>query len=187
MRQKTSFPIHGKIVFIALAIALLTTCLLNATSVGTAQAKMVTKAKTGLTLDCIHISASAKQYAIEHGYCSKKSPDVTQPYNTVSGDCGTSSLFITDNYNGGYPTITVSAASSLGYMAYVSWHVKWVNHTTGGQNGYGGGQVFIGDNWSRSDNPYTGVGNIYAIMDNLTVTLAWGAYCTGNNPSASQY
>lgn len=151
-----------------------------ASSLPTKPASIINRQVTtiSLRLDCTHLSAKARTYVDQHGLCRD---------NIKYGNCGWSSLFITDNFNGGYPTITLGAGSSEGYMVYVSWNVKWVNHDTGGQNGYGGSQGMFGDTWNYSSNPYTGVGNVYAVMNSLYVVLVWGGTCSGLQPSDAQW
>lgn len=108
--------------------------------------QQVAKIQVPLRVDCAKLSARVLKEAQQKGLCSTSTHSTSAtPDTTASGNCGSSWLYITDNYNNGHPTITIGAASSQGYMVYISWHVKWVNFTTGGQNGYGGSQGYFGD------------------------------------------
>lgn len=140
-----------------------------------------TRRVVGLNVDCGRLSPQVLKKAQAAGLCPKTGNSI-KPFTTFSGNCGSASLFLTDNFNGGYPTVTLGAASSEGYMVSISWHVKWNNYDTGGQNGYGGSQGYFGDTWSHSSNPYTGVGQIFAVMDSLTVYTAYGYVCSGLQP-----
>lgn len=187
MQKIFAARVHVQVFVMSILVILVLVSGLFATMGGTAHASslptkpastIARQVTVGLRLDCTHLSPKARIYVDQHSLC---------PDNIKYGNCGWSSLFITDNFNGGYPTITLGAASSEGYMVYISWHVKWVNHTTGGQNGYGGSQGFFGSTWSYSSNPYTGVGNVFAVMDSLTVVLVWGGVCYGLQPYDNQW
>lgn len=176
----------SKMLWLTIAVVLLTIFSFATTS-SPVSAKKATKT-VNLQVDCKHLSAEVLKQAQARGDCPQSNAiNTLKPFDTRAGACGTTSLYITDNFNGGTPTITIAASSSKGYMISVSWSVKWVNYDTGGQNGYGGSQGYFGDNWSRSDNPFTGVGSVYAILDNLTVTTGYGYICYGLQPQDSGY
>ncbi|HEV2370801.1 MAG TPA: hypothetical protein VGS19_01415 [Streptosporangiaceae bacterium] len=135
-----------------------------------------------MTLDCVHMSARAHRYAVEHRYCSATSGRPghgANPY--VTGNCGDSYIYLNDEYDGGGADVFYGFDSSLGTVAYRSLSVGWYNNSDYSSGGFGDS----GWTWSSSywaDPPiYPHVGYVTAWLGG-TVTLWWGGRCTLLSP-----
>ncbi len=83
-----------------------------------------------MTLDCVNLSPEAATYAQRHGYCPPKSNDgsTSSPVETVSGNCGTSWLYITQAASH-MARITYGFRSTKGHVVHRFLIIHW--DTTG--------------------------------------------------------
>ncbi|GCE17635.1 hypothetical protein [Dictyobacter kobayashii] len=131
-----------------------------------------------LKLDCVHLSVAARKYAMNHGFCTTNG---TTPNNTVSGDCGTSSLSL-QSLGRGNAAFNESANSSLGIIVHVDYTVSWQNQTRNTFNSFSGSPATFTASWSNRDTRFTNTGTVYAYVADLTVLLVWGGTCSGLQP-----
>lgn len=133
-----------------------------------------------LTLNCSTLTRGQLEYAIHHNYCP--SSGVT-PYNTVYGNCGSSTLWV---YAAGQGNADFYEAinSSLGTVVYVSYNVNWYNWSTTGNGSIPGQAWPWSSSWSNVDQRFTAAGYVTASM-NGWVQLIWGGTCTIAVPTDS--
>jgi hypothetical protein len=142
------------------------------------------------TLDCAHMSVSARQYANAHHYCSAARAAGIRPDSTgtAAGTCGTSFITINDLRHGNAQFIW-GFSSSLGAVIDRNLELSWVNETFKGK-GFGGwpdNSIMAGVNYSSSPmTVQTGEGDIFGDLGG-SVVLWWGARCYLNNPVTTQH
>jgi hypothetical protein len=133
--------------------------------VGEAQAKM--------TLDCAALTGKVLQYAVKHDYCTAGGNGVA-PQDTVSGNCGTSEVYI-ENDGNGYGVIIYGFASSQGTVVYRDLTIGWGGNLAEGihdDNGW----MYSTSYYATTNEVYPGAGPAYADMGG-SVQLLWGATC----------
>lgn len=136
-----------------------------------ANAKLV---KASMSLDCAHLSSSAKKYADAHGYCP--STGTVQPYDSREGDCGVSYLYMWDN-GGGYAGVSFGVGSYMGEILHISSYVSWTNWSYGNTGTVDGSGFPWSDSYDRNTETYTAAGFVTGAYSG-SITLIWGGSCT---------
>jgi len=135
---------------------------------------IITSYTMPMMLDCHNLTESAQEYADEHNLCPKGGR--VTPQDTRYGDCGSSTLWVS-NLGSGNARFHMSAASSLGTMTNVIYNTNWVNWSTSGSGKVSGSDWPYNITWSRNKDAHTGAGYVSATMTGY-VTLWWGGMCT---------
>lgn len=133
-----------------------------------------------LTLDCASVpnTVQAQAFVRSRGLCSTKS--ATGPYMSVTGNCGTLSLYTT-NSGGGYMGWHASISSSLGNMVYAQYNGSWQNTNTGYTGGVSRNSGAIFESyWFDAFPILTGPGFVASQIYQASDVLWWGATCTNN-------
>lgn len=143
----------------------------------------ITTQTVPMTLNCDALTGSAQKYADEHNLCPS-GKEVT-PEDTRYGDCGSSTLWIS-NLGSGNARFHMSATSTRGAMTIVSYNTNWVNWSTGGSGNVFGTDYPFSSSWSRTRDAYTGSGDVTATMSGQA-TLWWGGTCSFLLPSDDEY
>ncbi|MGH2448901.1 MAG: hypothetical protein ACRDFS_09925, partial [Chloroflexota bacterium] len=130
-----------------------------------------------LVFDWQASSPAARGQALERGI---------GPDNTVSGNCGTSSLYMSKGSSSGHVNFNLSADSSWwwGPILRADWNVHWHNSYTSGSGDEPGGEWWGGGNlWTYTErNVFTRPGYVSANMNYLRVETATGGVCYGADP-----
>jgi len=134
----------------------------------------------GMTLECSKLSPSAARYAIAHKLCSSLGP-----YNTATGDCGTTALYIL-SAGGGTAKFLESALSTQGNMVFVHHHVNWNNWSQNRSSSVDGNTGWNSNYWSNADYVPTGYGYVTASQSGYVI-LWWGGVCTFLPTSDGEY
>ena len=128
-----------------------------------------------MTIRCDLMSQRQLKLAEDYGLCSVQKGGVT-PYNTVSGACGYSSLYISDA-GGGDARFLESAQVSpywfYGPILIGSRTVSWTNWSLGTSGSVGGTIPPSGALWSTYD---------YAFTDSGYVTTSMGGWVVVDSP-----
>jgi hypothetical protein len=140
-----------------------------------------------LTLDCVNMTAQARQYAVAHHYCPAAGAGTAMPYSTgyASGDCGTSFISIVDE-GGGYARFSWGFSSSLGTVAYRGLGVNWLNERFGNFGGWPDNKFMWSSGYSSTPRTVgTGEGNVFGDVTGYVV-LWWGGTCDLLAPETTQ-
>lgn len=132
-----------------------------------------------MTLDCKDMTKTVRTYADSHGYC--RAAGVMQPDNSVSGNCGSSDIYIWNN-GGGYAGMYFGVSSSWGTIMLLSYGVNWHNWSYGEVGKFGDNVWPWSTYWDRSTEAYTSAGYVTALFQGVA-TLTWGGQCTILNPT----
>ena len=130
-----------------------------------------------------HQLALAEQY----GICPK--PGGVRPYNTVSGACGYSSLYMTDSGGGTarfLETAQINPYWLWGPIDFGTRTVSWTNWSLGTHGSVGGGIGPVGTYWAAYDYSATNSGYVTASMGGwvFVVSPYFGpTVCYFNSPS----
>lgn len=108
-----------------------------------------------------------------------------RPYDTVSGSCGDSFIYV---YSQGYGEAGFSYGvdSSLGPVSYLSGRVSWKNERTGASNSFPVSANPNSEQWSKYVIYYTDWGTVSATFSGYVI-LTDGTECTILNPTASGF
>lgn len=172
---------------VALALAGLSASASAATTPAHASTSGVRVIHIGLALDCAHMSASARHYAIAHHYCTAAGTAAIHPDSTGTepGDCGTSFITI-NNLRGGRAQFIWGFSSTLGTVIGRNLAVNWLNELFGNFGGWGDSSVMFSSSYSSPARTVaTGEGEVFG-DEGGSVLLWWGATCTLLNPSTAQ-
>lgn len=137
---------------------------------------------------CQATTPAEVQYAEEYGTCPASSAAAVQapgPLDVVGGSCGWSSLYLTDQKNGGWATVWEAALSTDGPIVHVTWTVNWTNYSILGSGSVKGSGYQFSDTWNNTQAAYTKIGLVTAVMHGSVVT-ALGFVCDFNNPSDAE-
>lgn len=177
MRKSDLRMLATMMLIVSLVLPMLTAPAISAQSTGET-ASAVTRneqVQRGMTLDCVNMSDSAREYAKKHKLCEQSTGGEVQPEGTVEGNCGISSHFITDLGNS-YAKFDIGLASSLGVITYVWWNVNYFNYTLGGGAAPSGSGGNFSSVWTHTFNDLTGQGFV-ASSATGSVLLVWGGVC----------
>jgi hypothetical protein len=132
-----------------------------------------------MTVDCVHLSASARHYAVAHHYC----PSGVGPDNvTPPGSCGTSRIFVGDNgdstafFEWGFDS---TEGAVIGHSLTISWQIG-----AGGASFSDNNAPELTSSYRNSSNRFTGNGRITTALDGRVV-LWWGGICGISHPTDS--
>jgi hypothetical protein len=146
-------------------------------------APVLTTQTVPMTLNCDDLVGPAQEYAEEHNLCP--SGESVTPEDTRYGDCGSSTLWIS-NLGSGNARFHMSATSTQGAMTIVAYNTNWINWSTGGSGNVFGTDYPLSSSWSRIRDAHTGSGFVTATMSGQ-VTLWWGGTCSFLFPSDDEY
>jgi len=157
-----------------------------ARSVTGSAASTVTTVKQGLSLDCAAMSASVHSYAVAHGYCATNaiSSDGARPADQEDGTCGSSSIYIYNDDDGGQALFVWGFSSSDGSVIVRNLEISWSNWTQLYSGGYSDVDGMANANYVRSQLVNTGTGFVANGLSG-SITLWWGGVCTIENPTSS--
>jgi hypothetical protein len=141
---------------------------------------------TEMTLDCVDMTPKARQYALSHGYCPKTvASGSVEPYNTVSGNCGSSWIYIYPWGYAGEANVKYGFSSSKGTVVH-----RYLNGYWDSSNGLDGAWTDSGfmasSSYSKTRTINAGRGWMYASLSGY-VTLWWGGTCYLLVPSDERY
>jgi hypothetical protein len=141
---------------------------------------------TEMTLDCVDLTPKARQYALSHGYCPKTvASGSVEPYNTVSGNCGSSWIYIYPWGYAGEANVKYGFSSSKGTVVH-----RYLNGYWDSSNGLDGAWTDSGfmasSSYSKTRTINAGRGWMYASLSGY-VTLWWGGTCYLLVPSDERY
>jgi hypothetical protein len=104
-----------------------------------------------------------------------------QPYNVVSGTCGSASMWVTDN---GVETarFNADASSNQGIITKVDWTIDWWNATTGPSGTWFGTTSQFSPTWGVVRSGWVDSGLVYGKLTRLTAFHLNGAVCQGLVP-----
>ena len=139
-----------------------------------------------LTMDCATLSAKAKRYAVAHGYCpATTGSGGVGTLNTVTGNCGSSFIYIYPWGYAGEADVYYGFVSSRGAVVY-----RYLNGYWDSSNGLDGSWTNSGymasSSYSAWRNINAGRGTMYTALSGY-VTLWWGATCYLLVPTDTAY
>lgn len=131
-------------------------------------------------LDCVNMTASAREYANKHNLCSSDSiKGVVTPNGSSTGTCGTTYIYI-QRLGSGYVTFNIGANSTQGPMSSVFWTVPFTNQRTNQSGSLAGSQLGISTSYNiYTSTTYTNTGVLQAGLYG-NVGLFWGGNCIFN-------
>jgi hypothetical protein len=139
-------------------------------------------AGVSMYLDCSSVPDTKEARAATRRYhiCAD-SPGGVTPMSEVSSNCGTLSLFVSNDFAGALQW-RGRITSKLGPFTLASYGGNWSN-LTNGRNGpisrnYGG----ITSDWLDVLSINTGPGSVFGNISVAIVRLWWGAYCISTLP-----
>ena len=103
------------------------------------------------------------------------------PLSTVTSDCGSLSLFVSNNF-GGALQWRGRITSRLGPFISASYQGSWSNLTNGRNGPVSRSYSGITSDWLDIFPINTGTGSAFGIISVAAVRLWWGAWCVSTFP-----
>ena len=135
--------------------------------------------QTGMTLDCVHMTAKARQYADAHALCpaagaAKAKSNTVVPMDINTGNCGDAWMWVNSTDVSGYGSFNYGFNSSQGNVVYRSLAIGYSgSYYSDGFNDGG----WMNDYWYGTGRViFVGPGQAYASLGG-SVTLWWGGSC----------
>ena len=133
-----------------------------------------------LVPDCANLTASARQYAIDHNIKICGLNSTTR--NTVPGLCGSSGIFIYQGPSSGQARINYGFSSTVGTIVTRSLVVSWAGAVSGSYTDF---SLMGATSYSNNIVRTTGRGLAGADLGG-TVLTSWGLVCYMNGPHDSR-
>jgi hypothetical protein len=138
-----------------------------------------------MTLDCTNLSASARRYAVAHGYCPSSASGTATPYDTVTGNCGSSWIYIYPWGYAGEANVNYGFSSSKGTVVHRALYGYW-DSTNGLSGSWTDIAWMASSRYSHTRTINSGRGWMYATLSGF-VTLWWEGQCYLLNPWDERY
>jgi len=135
-----------------------------------------TRSTVPMVVDCERSSAGGLAVARAHGLCGGTPGRSIEPSNVVSGNCGSSTLWMYDN-GGGYAEWFQSLSSNWGPIIAVSWHITWSNLSCGVSDTFGGVAAPFFTYWTNETAPVATLPGFVTSVMSGSVLLASGIVC----------
>jgi hypothetical protein len=180
-------------VVIALVTAIAATSIGIATagdSGGAAPPPVVLRAE--LTLDCVHLSAAAREYAVANGYCVQTISHGVTTFGRVNGVCGDSWINIVPmrSWGGsawsGWARIFYGVSSNWGRMTGRALVVVWDSADGQNERSWVDAAFMSSTIYTKSGDVNAGRGELSTVLDGY-VSLWWGGVCHVSDPRDTKY
>jgi hypothetical protein len=140
-----------------------------------------------MTADCADLSASAATYILDHnlnlcGISNSKSLGGVHPDNVVSGDCGSSSLYIRQGSSSGKAKIEYGFSSAEGPMVERILDIYWDGSLHSGE--FTDTFPMLSTTYTTTHEVTTGTNGASADMEGSAETV-WGLVCFMGAPHDS--
>lgn len=144
----------------------------------------IAKHTVGMNVDCLRVPNTAQAHAVlaAHDLCGYgKTRGSVSPDNSISGNCGTLSLYVFDSGNG-VMQWKGEVTSSLGPMISISYSGSWANLDLQQSDTVNRGYSGFTSDWNDIFSITTGPGQVFGRIDGASDTLWFGGSCSGGGP-----